>query len=173
MQILTVTANTPLVGVMPRPPGRSFLALPQLNYHFVLQPSCADNWLPAGLSLSIADSRLSIGSAAINASLPVIEVQLSVPAAQLAPIPLSGFCELPKEPLISKLPTASEPENSGNPAAEPAASSLVIEAALSAQAALTCASEDRRSTTYVSQLLDISLVCESGIADGVGQELQN
>lgn len=152
---LSVSADTPVVKVALREPGRSFLTLPKLDYTFSLQPACADNWVAGGLSLSIADSRLNIDPTSLSQSQPSLDAKLSVPANQLAPIPLSGFCEATA--LAEEAEAETENDHSGNVAAQ----RLTIAAALSAHAALLCVSgEQQQRITYVSRSLDIDLVCD-------------
>ena len=160
LHALTISADTPEVSVGQREPGRGFLALPQLDYSFSLQPACADDWTAGSLSLSIADSRIYIDPAALDASASSVEAKLSVPARQLAPLPLSGFCE-------AAMP-ADEPAgdlSNGEPVIA-AGQSLKITAALSAHAALLCESEDQQRMTYVTKALDINLVCDPQIDAG-------
>ncbi|MEQ8208175.1 MAG: hypothetical protein RIA65_18520, partial [Woeseia sp.] len=133
---LTISADTPVVKVAAREPGRGFLALPKLDYSFSLQPACADNWVAGGLSLSIADSRLNIDPASLGQSLSSLDAQLSVPANQLAPLPLSGFCE------ATALPEESEVGSETGRSITAADQRLTVTGALSAHAALLCVSEE-------------------------------
>jgi hypothetical protein len=151
LHTLTVTVDTPLVKVAPRASGRAFLNLPRLEYQFALQPACADSWQAAGLSLSIADSRITFNKERVTKDLPLIETRISVPAAQLAPLPLSGFCEIVED---------DSDEQPGGPMRLNGTGALTIDAAVSANAALICSSDQQERITYISQPLAVTLVCE-------------
>lgn len=141
---LELAAEAPRVVVRPRPPGRGFLDLPDLEYRFALLPRCPAGWSAAQLSLGVADTRkmLSPGPQADE-----LATDLTVPAAQLAPLPLSGFC-------------------SADAAAEGAAGEeLTIDAALSAHVSLLCVGEsEEQQRLFASLPLDLVLVCDRGAA---------
>ncbi len=152
---LTVSVDTPLVKVAPRAAGRSLYSLPRLDYQFLLQPDCGAEWLPAGLSVSIADSRVTFAGERLSNALPAIETGISVPAAQLSPLPLSGFCEIAEDSTDLAL-ASPEP----GPVRLNGTGSLTIAAALSAQAALICSADQQEHITYVSTALAVTLVCD-------------
>lgn len=143
-QAITVTVSPASVELTPAAGGRRFVNLPDLEYRLLLEPRCGDDTEVAGLSLSVADSRLTI--AAEQLAEPVIEAQLTVPAEQLAPLPVSGFCELPEPG--SPAPAIGDP--------------LLIPAAASVQAALLCAGENQQRMTYSAAALDVELRCNPG-----------
>lgn len=143
-QAIIVTVSPATVEVAPAEGGRRFLTLPDLEYRLLLEPRCIDDYEVSGLSLSVADSRLTV--AAEQLTDPVIETLLTVPAEQLAPLPVAGFCVLP------------DPENLASPAAS-IGERLVVPAAASVQAALLCVNEDQRRMTYSAAALDIELRC--------------
>lgn len=143
---LSIRADVPEISVNPRPPGRSYVILPELSYRFQLEPRCPAGFRPASVSLAIADTQSRFAAEGDG-----LEAELTVPAAQLAPLPLTDFCELP----------AGSTEAVGEAAAQPAGAGgrLEVGAALSAQASLTCADGERERMTFVSTPLALTLVC--------------
>jgi hypothetical protein len=155
---VTLRTEPPVVDVPAHPAGRQFLDLPALEYTFDVEAHCNDDWVPESLSLNVADSRVVLGEDQLSGAEPS-KVVLSVPARQLAPVAVHGFCLLEDDP---------------KPGTDPAvptvtASPLTIRAVLSAQASLLCRKEAQRRITYVSQPLDVRLACEarSPVATGL------
>lgn len=146
---LRIHVDTPRVSIVPRTPGRSLVALPDLEYRFVLQPSCRAGSRPAVMSLSAADSRLRLPVAVDAGDPAVVETVLRIPAAQLAPVPVSGFCELPDDDAVTPGPGAGYP-----------ADTLTIDAALSLQASLLCTGPDNEHRVWVGQALAVTLQCD-------------
>lgn len=138
---LAVTASTPDVEVSTRPAGRNFVQLPDLRYHMVLTMRCPDLLSARAVSLSIADTRIALDAERLMEG-PQVEVSIDVPATQIAPVAIEDFC------------SGDDPETT-----DAGAHSLEIPSVLSAQAALTCASEDRTEMTYASASLDVHLRC--------------
>jgi len=145
-QRLTITATTPKVSVPPLEAGRQFVPLPALDYRFLLEPRCSKGWQVQSVSLSIADSRQVFQTDMIDAH-GFVNANLSVPAAQLAPVPVSGFCEAA---VGGEAPTD---EAAGN-------TELRIGAALSAHAALICVNEESERVSYTSRPLAVILRCK-------------
>ena len=141
---LVVTAQTPNVSVSTRPEGRNFMRLPGLRYNFALTMGCPERMPAQWISLSVADTRvvLDLDSDDLG-SRSRVEVSIDVPAAQIAPIAVEDFC------------TRHEGGN-----LEAQSESVIIPAVLSAQAALTCADEERSEMTYASAVLNVLLYCE-------------
>lgn len=143
---LDLSADAPRVAVAPRPPGRGFLELPDLEYRFALLPRCPAGWSAAQLSLGVADTRTTLAPGPAPAELVAA---LTVPAAQLAPLPLSGFCAA----------------DAGDPGGE----ELSIDAALSAHASLLCIGEsDEQQRLFASLPLGLVLVCDRGDTAATG-----
>ena len=142
---LSLTANAPTVAVAPRSPGRSFLQLPSLEFKFQVRARCSGSRSAESLSLNVADTRTSIAADRIAKDGPT-EVELVIPAGQIAPIVVENFC------------LVEESAPAGRAAAEP--EQLTISAALSAQASLLCTGEEDQAMTYVSKTLDVSLQCQ-------------
>ncbi len=143
---LSVVANSPTVSVAPRDPGRNFLRLPTLEYVFEVRAKCSNGRLPKSLSLNVADSRSSLAADKIVNDGPT-EISLQVPASQIGPLVVEDFC-------------VAAAEEDDEPLSD-VQTQVSIPAALSAQASLLCEGEDEKAMTYVSQTLDVSLVCES------------
>ena len=142
---LEVSAATPEVTISTRPAGRNFLQLPVLTYEFVVDLSCSDDRQAASLSLSIADTRIRLPADRLAGREP-ITVDMRVPADQIAPVALAGFC-------------VDEPaDGSGE-------RSLTVPAVLSAQLSLLCASENTSRMTYTSRALDVVVHCDSRTDD--------
>ena len=140
---LSLAATTPEVTVSTRPAGRNFLQLPDLTYEFVINLTCDENRRPESLSLSIADTRITLAADVLAGSDPV-PIGISVPAGQIGPIPLAEFCI---------------DEDGQQLAGERA--SLTVRSALSAQVSLLCSDEATNRMTYASQTLDVVLNCEA------------
>lgn len=139
---LELAAATPEITVSTRPAGRNFLNLPGLTYDFVIDLACSEGHRAESLSLSIADTRITLGAERLAGSAPVT-IDMSVPAGQIGPVALAGFCVL---------------EDDDEPASR---QSLTIPAVLSAQASLLCASESVSRRTYASRTLDIVIHCDA------------
>jgi len=137
---LEVTAATPEVTISTRPAGRNFLQLPVLTYEFVVDLSCSDDRQAASLSLSIADTRIRLSADRLAGREP-ITVGMRVPADQIAPVAVAGFCV----------------DETAEGTAE---QSLIVPAVLSAQLSLLCASEDASHMTYASRALDVVIHCD-------------
>lgn len=155
---IALTANAPLVSVSPRPAGRHFVDLPELEFSFDIDAQCSADWVAESLFLNIADTRLSFNREQLAGN-QHDRIVLRVSERQLAPIAVHDFCATESidaiagdDPASSHLPT----EESGRFDAR----ELTISAALSAHASLRCASEGEQRVAYVSQPLDLTLTCE-------------
>ena len=156
---LSVVAGTPEVTVKPQAPGRRSLSLPTLEYQFSIDAHCPDEWTPASFSLNIADSRISKTGNELKQGTNQ-QLGITVPARQLAPLTLRDFC------VIDAAGEGSAAAGEMNTSRQAAAHSLTINAAL-AHASLRCTREDEQRTVYVSQPLDVTLLCEGAGAEDV------
>ena len=86
---LQVSAETPDVTIETRPAGRNFIRLPDLDYVFTIEAECTVNLEPTSISLSIADTRISLDADQVAAARPV-RVSVSVPAAQIGPVAMEN-----------------------------------------------------------------------------------
>jgi hypothetical protein len=142
---LDVKASTPDVTISTRPAGRRSLRLPSLEYTLTVDASCRASLAPATLSLNIADTRLSMAADKLAGDSP-LQFSIAVPAAQIAPVTIDRFC------------VNNDPEAPGQ-----GGTTVRIEAALSVQASLLCASEETNEMTYSSETLDVILICDHSI----------
>jgi hypothetical protein len=146
---LSVVADTPVASILPRQANRKYIQLPTLEYAFEIRSDCIMNRKPTSLLLSVADTRKTLGAADFSAGAPVA-FTLRIPAAQIGPIAVEGFCHVADEDGTSN---------------DNATDQLTISAALSAHASLRCESESDQKVVYVSQPLDVTLVCERPAAE--------
>lgn len=146
-----LTADAAVLEVTPRGAGRRFLELPPLEYLFRLRADCADTGEPTAFSLNVADSRITLDRSELAADGPSLELRLTVPSEQLAPVALSTFCVAPAP--------GAESDDVGETAAG-AGRELLIRDVLAAQASLLCANGDRGRMTYAAEPLDLRLVCD-------------
>ena len=157
---LTVAAGTPEVSVQPQPPGRRSLSLPSLDYAFSVEARCPDDWAPASLSLNVADSRISKAGKDLENQVNQ-QLDITVPARQLAPLTLRDFCVIDPADEGSVTPV----EKPVAPPRVPGSSRLRLVAAL-AHASLRCTRDDQEKTVYVSQPLDVTLICDASDDEG-------
>ena len=143
---LTMQANTPEVNIELRSAKRNFLRLPALQFAFVIDAVCVKNLTPVSLQLSVADTRKTLQGDEIEAG-AATTISLNIPANQIAPVVIQGFCERP-----------DSQESDGQQRNEQ--TRITIPAALSAQASLRCSSEADTQTVYVSRPLDVILACK-------------
>jgi len=141
---LTITANTPVALISPRQANKKFIQLPSLEYAFAIRVGCLKNRKPTSLLLSVADTRKFLDAEDISSG-PSVEVTLRIPAAQIGPIAVEDFCHVADENVAGNNSVTEE---------------LIISAALSAHASLRCESESDQNVIYVSQPLDVNLICE-------------
>jgi hypothetical protein len=139
---LDVSASTPDVTVPTRPAGSRSIRLPSLEYTFTVAAACRADLAPAAVSLSIADTRITMSADELGGDSPV-QVSITVPASQIAPLTIERFC------------VRSDTEEPGDNLA-----TVRIAAVLSAQAALLCSNNDSNEMTYASESLDVNITCE-------------
>ena len=135
---LSVDADTPVVEIGLRSIGRNFMRLPSLGYKFEMEARCAAGLAPKAMSLSIADTRKSVTAEDISAE-SITSITLRIPAPQIGPVAVSGFCIDAEE--------SNEKE------------SLTLSSVLSLQASLLCASDADSRMIYASKSLDVTLLC--------------
>lgn len=149
-----LTAEAAVLDVAPRPPGRTLLELPPLEYVFRLRTACTDGREPAAFSLNVADSRVTLDGAELAAGAPPRELRLTIPADQLAPLALTAFCVAPAAD-GNGAPAHGDGGDGGAAATE-----LLVSDVLAAQASLLCETENDRKMSYLSKPLDLRLVCD-------------
>ena len=151
---LAVGADRTSVTVVPQSPDRHFFELPSLDIVFSIEASCHKDWQPESLSLNVADSRVTRNASELLQNSHQ-QVPLRIPAEQLAPIAIRNFCVI-----------EGAAEGSGGDAGPPTGRmsgttfEMTVTAALSAHASLRCSNGDEQKTIYVTEPLDVTLVCE-------------
>ena len=140
---INITAMIPDVTIETRARGRKFVRLPTLEYAFVIDAQCRADLLPSSLTLSIADTRVTIPAEDIPRDAPVA-VTINIPADQIGPVAVEDFC----------VGDESRAEMS-----EPSQETISIPSVLSVQASLLCTSESGSEMTYASQPVNITLAC--------------
>ena len=124
--------------IQPLAEGRRLLRLPDLDFEFGIDASCGPDHAVASVSISIADTRMTLSGAEFQDD-AFANATIGLPARQISPIAVDGFC----------------------PEAQTESSSLLIHDAVTAQVSLRCASAERESITYTSQSLDVTVVCDT------------
>lgn len=138
---LRVTPTTPAISITLREHDRLAIELPELQYEFQVEARCAPGLAPDSMMLSVADTRKRV---AISDTQPASDsgISMSIPAAQIAPLSVEGFC-------VNARDRERSPQES-----------VTVRGVLSAQASLVCSDEDGQQITYASQSLDVTLACE-------------
>lgn len=134
---LTITVPPALAPIQPLAEGRSLVRLPALEFEFGIEASCGPERAVKSVSISVADTRKTLESDEIPLG-ETVSTAFTLPARQLAPVAVDGFC----------------------PESQVAGSSLLLRDAVTAQVSLRCTGEGGDSITYASQSLDVTLVCE-------------
>ena len=122
--------------------GRNLVQLPELQFDLSIWPHCAERGERESLSITIADTRTTLRGEALQTG-KSIDVSMSVPAGQLAPFALQGFCV--------------DPAREGE--------SVLLGSALTAQASLRCARTGKPSILYAAEPLDVRVVCVRSAAE--------
>ena len=141
---LTIVANTPTATIQAREANKKFIELPTLEYAFEIHIRCLHNRKPTSVLLSVADTHKSL-HADDFASGSRVGMTLRIPAAQMGPIAVENFCHLTDKRVASDTDAMQQ---------------LTIFAALSAHASLRCESDTDQKVMYVSEPLDVILICE-------------
>lgn len=142
---LKVSAAPVTVNVAPGDNRRNAIVLPALDYVFSLDARCAPSFTPESVSLTVADSRTFVRPEEPDSGAGLPDATLTVPANQLAPLIVEGFC------------TAAQ--DSPGEAGIAGDASVTVSATLSASASLLCIADQRREMIYTSTPLDVTLVC--------------
>lgn len=142
--VINVSSNTPLVKMAPRTRGR-FIRLPSLDFELTVEAVCPFGLQPQSVTLSIADTRMTLAAEDIAAQVAA-PISITVPAAQIAPFAAETFCR------SDDVDTQS-------------ASLVTFSSALAAQASLRCDDASNQAITYVSHPLDVSVSCEAEVPD--------
>lgn len=116
--------------------GRNLVRLPDIEFRLGISMYCADGGQPESLSVTIADTQTTLRAEELQTN-GTVDVSMRVPAKQMAPLALQGFCIDP----------ASEGE------------SVLIASVLAAQVSLRCARADTESIVFAAEALDIRVDC--------------
>jgi len=138
---LAVSAEPAVVPVKPLAEGRKLIRLPTLEFHLHLEADCAEDYEIRSVSISVADSRTTFSGEDV-AGFSATPISFSVPARQLSPVAIDGFCSLAVG--------ADDRETRED---------HVIPDAVTAHLSLRCAGEDAEAITYISHALDVVLQC--------------
>ena len=121
---------------------------------FVIDAGCPTGQQPGSISISIADTRVSLEEAETTASMP-LSVPVTVPASQIGPIPLGRFC------------TSGDEMESAQ-----AETMVTVPAVLSAQVSLLCTGESASEMSFTSKPLDVTLHCEPATEAGADTPIE-
>jgi hypothetical protein len=135
---LRVAAAPARVEVGPGPAGSRLIELPSLDFRLSIEPDCGAGD-PESISISVADTSETLGTGDL-AGKSSVEAQLSLPAQQTGPLPVSGFC--PADEITGTLPTA-----------------LHVRDAFTAHLSLRCVQAGQQSMVYVTVPLALDLYC--------------
>lgn len=134
---LEADASPAAVSIPPVADGRKLVRLPALEFQISVRGSCADEQRAESISVSVADTRKTVTAEELQDP-PVLVIDLTIPANQVAPLPLDGFC-------------AGE---------DATAQKLQVADAMTAHLSLRCSGAEGDSITYTSRPLSIALTCE-------------
>ncbi len=137
--LLEVDVEPASAVVKPLPPGRKLVRLPELEYRINIRARCADDDTVESLSIGIADTRRTLGSDEL-AEPDTIVVEFTVPARQVAPLPVNRFCLA---------------EGEGD-------QEVLVDDAVTAHLSLRCANDTGTAITYASRPLAVALSCDAG-----------
>lgn len=143
---LDVDADPAVVAIKPLAEGRKLITPPALDFLLRIDAECDAQAEIASISISVADTQMALTTTDLDDKAP-IATRISIPARQVSPIAVEGFCSMP-------VPTAGD--------------ELVVRDALTAHVSLRCTSEAGESITYASRALDLALHCEA-TADTQGE----
>ncbi|MDH3266339.1 MAG: hypothetical protein OEM25_05175 [Gammaproteobacteria bacterium] len=131
------TVATAIINAVPA--GRRPIALPELQYGFVINLQCAAQMQPESISISVADTRHALNAAEIDGK-AVVEASITIPRQQVSPLAIDNFCKL---------------QETG----ETDLTELSVEGAFTAHISLRCKAEERQSIIYTTAALSLNLQC--------------
>ncbi len=137
--LVSVEANAAVVVLEPMSGDRRLISLPSLEYVLTIEPQCAMNTRAEAISVSVADTRKTFSGKDIGQQAS-IEISLTIPQQQIAPIAIHEFC------------LADDNKQDGD-------SVLYLNDVLTAQLSLRCAGDNARSIIYATLPLDVDLQC--------------
>ena len=149
---LLARASAATVSITPSPEGHRFVQLPTLEFALSIEPLCAAAGAARSISVSVADTRLSLDSRDIGDQ-PVIKTSLALPRRQTGPLRVDGFCR--------------------DEDAADTTHVLHIDDVYTARLSLTCASDEATAIVYATLPLDVRLTCDPGDTAADGQSDQD
>ena len=146
---LRASAEPVRFDLAPLAAGTRFIVPPALTVEFSIEATCETAADAQSLSLSIADTQLLLGPAELTAQGPV---RLELPAGQLAPLRVDGFCRLD-----------DDDADSGE---------KLIEDAYTARVSLRCTAGETQSIVYTTLPVDLRIQCDNGKTESAGTDLE-
>lgn len=137
---LTLRANETLAQLVSRQKGPQQVRLPSLEFSLLATVACPSDTDVEAITVSIADTHKRFGHAEV-ADEEALEVRISVPASQIAPVAIGDFC------------------TDGGPGDE---KGLLVPGIATAQASLRCRSDTGLSVYFASAALPVRLDCAPG-----------
>lgn len=134
---LDIEFDTATAIIAPRTSSRP-ISLPTLTFTLRAQARCPAAETPESISVSIADTRITIYPD--SDSNDIIEKSIRVSQKQLGPVAVESFCLAENNADVGEL--------------------LELDDALSAQLSLRCVGENSESISYQTAALSVSLLCE-------------
>jgi len=160
---LSVSSDTPTATIAPRDAGRKFVRLPALTYRFNVRANCQADWSAEALSLSVADTRLTLDATQI-ADVELMPLELRIPRRQMAPIALENFCLRNADGGAG----AAQHQQPGHTDLQ-----LTLPDVLSGQVSLLCQSDSDQQMSYASLALDVVLICADPATIQVTEAAEN
>jgi hypothetical protein len=142
---IIATSEPAAAEIAPLPVGRRLIALPALEFLFIIEPRCESDMRVESVSISVADTRKTLQIDEINDSL-ILETRIAIPRRQASPLAVADFCVTTE--LANQSPNA-----------------LLVQDAFTAHLSMRCANEERQSIVYSTEGLDLLLSCKSEIQE--------
>jgi len=134
---LQATAEPARFSIKPLAAGTNSIVPPELTVELTIEAACASAGDPESLLVSIADTRLRLGAAELEAP---VRTRIVLPRAQLAPIRIDGFCRQDEAA---------------------AAGDKLVNDAYTARISLRCAAGDQRSVVYQTLPVSLRIHCDA------------
>lgn len=141
---LIVEIAAAVVEIRPRPPGRHLIRIPGITLTMRFSAQCDDALQPDSLSVSVADTRVTIRKEELQ-NQDAVEKTIRIPRRQIGPVAIEDFCVAGEQ--------------------EPGKTELRMPNALTAQLSLKCVNAERQSIIYQTKALELSLRCQSPAND--------
>ena len=142
---LTGKAEPVLVEIIPSSTPRRYVAVQDLEFNLIVQPSCPADMRIGSVSVTTADTSRTFSGSDFDERTQ-IEMTLVVPRRQVAAIAIDNYCR--EDETVGKVQD-----------------DLQIDAAYTATLSLRCISDEEQSIVYQAQPLGIILSCRSSDDD--------